>query len=79
MLAKERSLENDKSFTNNIPSFLQFKLCNFVRFQDLSYFFLRNGKKDGVPRDDILKDAIANAQLWESRLGATESAKNDYR
>lgn len=38
-----------------------------------------NGKKDGVPRDDILKDAIANAQLWESRLGATESAKNDYR
>jgi len=29
--------------------------------------------------DDILKQAIANAHLWENKLGTVQTAKNEYR
>lgn len=32
-----------------------------------------------VDRDEVLKEAIANALLWENRLVTTENAKNEYR
>lgn len=42
----------------------------------------KKGKKSKTPKnntDDVLKQAIANAYLWESRLGTVEIAKNEYR
>ena len=36
-------------------------------------------KKPKVDTDDVVKQAIANACLWQSRLGSTEAAKNEYR
>ena len=32
-----------------------------------------------MDRDEVLKEAIANALLWENRLVTAESAKNEYR
>lgn len=41
----------------------------------------KKGKKGGKSenRDDVLKEAIANAILWENRLSTTQTAKNEYR
>ena len=44
------------------------------------YICRKKGKKGvKVDRDEVLKEAIANALLWENRLVTTESAKNEYR
>ena len=57
-----------------------------LRFEsDCLYCFIfvlcrKKGKKGvKVDRDEVLKEAIANALLWENRLVTTESAKNEYR
>jgi len=42
----------------------------------------KKGKKSKGPKintDDVVKQAIANACLWENRLGTVEVAKNEYR
>ncbi|XP_066916433.1 basal body-orientation factor 1-like [Clytia hemisphaerica] len=39
----------------------------------------KSSKGVKVNNDDVLKQAIANACLWESRLGTVEVAKNEYR
>lgn len=40
----------------------------------------KTGKKVAkVDTDDVVQQAIANACLWQSRLGSTEAAKNEYR
>ena len=44
----------------------------------------KGAKKTGggttkVDADDVVQQAIANACLWQSRLGSTEAAKNEYR
>jgi len=36
-------------------------------------------KVSKVDADDVVQQAIANACLWQSRLGATEATKNEYR
>lgn len=39
----------------------------------------KSSKKPKVDTDDVVQQAIANACLWQSRLGSTEAAKNEYR
>lgn len=39
----------------------------------------KGSKKSKVDKDDVVQQAIANACLWQSRLGSTEAAKNEYR
>ncbi|KAK3708366.1 hypothetical protein QZH41_014832, partial [Actinostola sp. cb2023] len=40
----------------------------------------KKGKKEGKPKkDSVLKDAVANAKLWETKLGAVEKSRTEYR
>ena len=51
------------------------------------YFFClgfsnrKKGKKEGkkAKKESVLKDAIANAKLWETKLDAVEKSRQEYR
>jgi len=48
----------------------------------LYWFFNRKkGKKEGkkAKKESVLKDAIANAKLWETKLDAMEQSRQEYR
>jgi hypothetical protein len=57
------------NFPNNI---LQHLLLNFNS---------KKGKKEGkkVKKDTVLKDAVANAKLWETKLTTTEKSRSEFR
>jgi len=41
----------------------------------------KKGKKEGkkAKKESVLKDAIANAKLWETKLDAVEKSRQEYR
>ncbi|KXJ08501.1 basal body-orientation factor 1 [Exaiptasia diaphana] len=41
----------------------------------------KKGKKEGkkAKKDSVLKDAVANAKLWETKLDAVEKSRTEYR
>ena len=41
----------------------------------------KKGKKEGKKgkKESVLKDAIANAKLWETKLDALEKSRQEYR
>jgi len=41
----------------------------------------KKGKKEGkkAKKESVLKDAIANAKLWETKLEAVEKSRQEYR
>ena len=41
----------------------------------------KKGKKEGKKgkKESVLKDAIANAKLWETKLDAMEKSRQEYR
>lgn len=51
---------------------------------ELEYVWLINrkkGKKEGKKskKESVLKDAMANAKLWETKLEAVEKSRQEYR
>ena len=44
-------------------------------------FYRKKGKKEGKKskKESVLKDAIANAKLWETKLEALEKSRQEYR
>lgn len=45
------------------------------------YFNRKKGKKDGKKskKESVLKDAVANAKLWETKLDTVERSRHEYR
>jgi len=43
--------------------------------------YRKKGKKEGkkAKKESVLKDAIANAKLWETKLEAVEKSRQEYR
>ena len=43
--------------------------------------YRKKGKKEGkkAKKESVLKDAIANAKLWETKLEALEKSRQEYR
>lgn len=41
----------------------------------------KKGKKEGkkAKKESVLKDAIANAKLWETKLETLEKSRQEYR
>ena len=55
-----------------------------VRNYELGYVWLidrKKGKKEGKKskKESVLKDAMANAKLWETKLEAVEKSRQEYR
>ena len=51
---------------------------------ELGYVWLidrKKGKKEGKKskKESVLKDAMANAKLWETKLEAVEKSRQEYR
>lgn len=55
-----------------------FLLTVFCVWSDLRR---KKGKKEGkkAKKDSVLKDAVANAKLWETKLDAVEKSRTEYR
>ena len=47
----------------------------------VSFLSRKKGKKEGKKskKESVLKDAIANAKLWETKLEALEKSRQEYR
>ena len=61
------------------------KFRNLNHKVESSFFFCqlnrKKGKKEGKKskKESVLKDAIANAKLWETKLEALEKSRQEYR
>lgn len=57
------------------------KAKNVKLNQDFIQLNRQKGKKGGKKgkKESVLKDAIANAKLWETKLEAVEKSRQEYR